>query len=173
MSLNCPNCGAELGLNLAVLSLNGGLAATPNPPQSAPTATSNGAANVPQVASNGHVGGESLSSKTSTKRQRFNYPDPDFALFWKAYPRRVGKASAYAKWLIARREVEAQTLIAAASKFAARVEAQNTEERFIPYPEGWLNAGRWEDEDTAVKVDARYKPYDHEAHLRELEEIKP
>jgi hypothetical protein len=49
-------------------------------------------------------------------------------------------------WLKVVAQVEPQIVIDAAFKFAAQCEAQHIDPKFIPYPETWLNAGRWEDE---------------------------
>jgi len=175
MSLNCPNCGCELSLNLAVLSLNSEPHLGPVEPQLAPVE--------PQIEAAPVVGdvfdSKNLEPKTQPKtntppnrRARYAYSDEGFQAFWKAYPRHVGKAAAFGKWRIAVREVEPQILIEAAARYGSKVEAQQIEARFIPYPEKWLSQGRWEDEDDpAPKVDARYQPYDHEAHLRALEDL--
>jgi hypothetical protein len=92
----------------------------------------------PQVEAQSRVGG------VRSSRLRFNYPDPNFKLFWDAYPRRVGKASAYSKWLTVVREVEPQIVIEAAAQYAK--ENEGVEPQYLKYPEGWLSAGRWDDE---------------------------
>jgi hypothetical protein len=61
------------------------------------------------------------------------------------------------------REVEPQVLIAAAARFGAQVEAQSVEAQFIPYPEKWLNDGRWEDEQS-VSVPQPIAPTDWDAY---------
>lgn len=126
MSLNCPGCGLNLSLSLVV-----------GAPQL-----------VPQVTPTEQVGPQLGDVRTSPKKARFSYPDPNFHLFWNAYPRRVGKASAYSKWLVAVREVEPQTIIQAASSYASKT--KHLEAQYLPYPEKWLNDGRWEDEDSGL-----------------------
>ncbi len=143
MSLKCPTCGASLSLNLA-----------PNLPQLE-------ASNLPQVASSNGFG----EVRTSPKRPRFQYPDPSFHLFWKAYPRKVGKASSYSKWLKAVLEVEPQTLVEAARKFASK--SIGVETRFLPYPEKWLNAGRWQDEEDPSREPEPFGETDWEARRAE------
>lgn len=149
MTAQCPGCGLKLRLIPA-----------PNLPQLEPqvTPTSGSTQVVPQL---GEV-------RTSTKKPRYSYPDPNFHLFWNAYPRRVGKAAAYSKWLKAIGEVEPQVLIGAASSYAAKV--AHLEPQYIPYPEKWLAHGRWQDEEAEPKKLAIYEPFDIEKHLASLEE---
>jgi hypothetical protein len=128
MSLNCPNCGATLSLSLAALGHN--FAALE--PQAGDVG--------PQVEPQSPVGG------VRSKRLRYQYPDEGFNEFWRVYPKRVGKASAFSRWQIVTLEIEPQLVIAAAARYAAYVEAQRIEPQYIKYPEGWLSAGRWEDE---------------------------
>ena len=125
LSLNCPNCGATLGLNLGVVSLN-------SEPQIAPLS--------PKVEAQPRVGG------VRSSKLRFNYENPYFKSFWDIYPRRIGKASAYSTFLKVIVEIEPQIVIDAAAQYAKEVEAQGLEARYIPYPQVWLNAGRWDDE---------------------------
>jgi hypothetical protein len=94
----------------------------------------------PQLEPQRSVGG------VRSKRLRYQYNDEAFNEFWRVFPRRVGKASAFSRWLIVTREIEPQLVIAAAARYAAYVEAQRTEPQYVKYPEGWLSAGRWEDE---------------------------
>jgi hypothetical protein len=118
-----------LSLTLAVLGLNSG----PLEPQVSGVE--------PQIVPQVSVGGIRAS-----KRLRYQYNDQGFTEFWRVYPKRVGKASAFSRWLLVTREIEPQLVIAAAARYAAYVEAQRTEAQYIKYPEGWLSAGRWEDE---------------------------
>jgi len=88
------------------------------------------------------------------------------------YPRKKEKAAAFAAY---RKAIAAgiapQTILAAAGRYA--IEVADVEERFRKYPAGWLNDGRWDDEDGApvVNNDARYQPFDLEEHLSSLAEI--
>lgn len=129
MSLNCPSCGATLSLSLAALGHN---SASLEPQVGGVEA---------QLAPQVSVGGV-----RSSKRLRYQYQDEGFNEFWRVYPKRVGKASAFSRWQIVTREIEPQLVIAAAARYAAYVEAQRTEPQYVKYPEGWLSAGRWEDE---------------------------
>ena len=156
----CGSCGAATGLVLAVDS------------------AANSAASEPQVAAVADIGlgSKGLKVKTynpATGRKRFAYDDPDFAEFYEAYPLHREKAAAFAAWkeVLAAGVAAPQTLIAAAAKYADYCDRNDVDLRHRKYPAGWLRAGRWEDEYPEPKPDARYLPYDHEAHLRALEEI--
>jgi hypothetical protein len=66
-----------------------------------------------------------------------------FEDFWRAYPRKVGKRAAATAYKEALSSVDAETLLAAAKRFAAD---PNREDQFTPHPTTWLRQGRWEDE---------------------------
>jgi hypothetical protein len=70
-----------------------------------------------------------------------------FARFWAAYPRKVAKQAAWRVWQRLKPD-DALTERMCAALEAQRRSRQWTEQggRFIPYPEAWLNQGRWEDE---------------------------
>lgn len=147
MSLTCPNCKHELGLVLTDLGAGAvdtmSLAVTSRPHQNDVKPPQNSVIVSAALPVDG-VCSEALEPKTSTKKDRFNYQDPDFEAFMKAYPRRVAKAAAFSVWKIAVRSVEPQRIIAAARDFS-RVCA-GIEPRWIPHPATWLNAARWDDE---------------------------
>lgn len=69
--------------------------------------------------------------------------DPDFAAFWSAYPRKVGKGQARAAWRSAIRKAAPGEIIAAAGRFrddpARRAKAPD----LTAHPSTWLNGERW------------------------------
>lgn len=66
----------------------------------------------------------------------------EFEKFWNAYPRKVGRNSAYQKFIKILDEVDAEILIK-----AVEAQKQNWDDpKFIPHPTTWLNQGRWKDE---------------------------
>lgn len=72
-------------------------------------------------------------------------PMARFGDFWAAYPRRVGKRAAERRWeSLIRAGVDPQAVIDGASRYALEMRGKDAEH--VKYPEGWLNAGRWEDE---------------------------
>lgn len=64
-----------------------------------------------------------------------------FELFWKSYPRRVGKPNALKSW---NRICPSEKLTAVICADASRRFA-STESQFIPHPATYLNQRRWED----------------------------
>lgn len=93
--------------------------------------------------------------------------DPDFEVFWNAYPKRVGKKIAEKSWLVA---VKGQSLLAsvggrknaialileAATLFAASPKGKG---EWCPHPATWLNQNRFEDDPAEWnRTDDRSKP---------------
>lgn len=71
----------------------------------------------------------------------------DFQKFWDAYPKRKKKAMAYLRWNEALEKwVDPDFLIRKASDYAVECRLQHVEERYIMYPEGWLNQARYDDD---------------------------
>lgn len=83
------------------------------------------------------------------KRKRFSYPK-DFEQFWEAYPtgRKTGKKAALKAWEQATRDAEAETIIAAASEYAASDVGRS---QYVKGPTSWLNQGCWDDDRSAWK----------------------
>lgn len=74
--------------------------------------------------------------------QRPTYPEA-FELFWKTYPRRVGKRAAFKAWEKARKRAGEEDILFGAEALAR--DPNLPEERFIPHPTTWLNRDGWED----------------------------
>ena len=86
--------------------------------------------------------------------------------FWKAFPRKIGKSLARKAWAKARKEVSASVLIDRAKQFSEVCRRKGTEEKFIPHPSSWLNAGRWDDEELkGVKLPGDITPQDRAARF--------
>jgi hypothetical protein len=151
VSLNCPSCGAQLGLALEVLS---GTAATPQDKRNStalPQEHRNGGA-VAQLADRGL---DLVPNPTSTPAPKANpYEDPDFQAFWRIYPLKRGKRKAAQRFAIARRMVPARVVLAAAAAYAREVEGRDPTK--IKWAEGWLNDHRWEDEIPDLAEDRTY-----------------
>jgi len=85
----------------------------------------------------------SLTLSSPPPRNKSIKPNVDerFEVFWKAYPRKVGKAGARRAWEKAMRVTTPEVIGAAlgAAKWSE-------DPKFIPHPETWLNQGRWDDE---------------------------
>lgn len=73
--------------------------------------------------------------------------DARFSEFWKAYPRKVGKATAEKAWAKLKVTDELHsTILAALEKHKVSDQWTKDGGQFIPHPSTWLNQRRWEDE---------------------------
>lgn len=108
--------------------------------------------------------------KLPTKATPNTYP-PDFEDFWRAYPKKTGKQAAFRRWKEAAKRADPTLIIEKAGEYARSV--QGTEKRFIKNPEGWLNAGRYEDEVEAQQeygsISARLAGLGNSMGFKELE----
>lgn len=71
-----------------------------------------------------------------------------FDEFWKAYPRKVGKADALRAWKRAKCSGIVPKILEAVTKQKETSGWKNEGGRYIPHPSTWLNQGRWDDETT-------------------------
>ncbi|MBY4589419.1 hypothetical protein [Rhizobium redzepovicii] len=74
--------------------------------------------------------------------------------FWKAWPRKHGKKKAEAVWKKFDAELR-QTIIEAASAWAAHYKHHDVEMKWIPEPANWLTGERWDEDLPLVHVDAK------------------
>lgn len=71
----------------------------------------------------------------------------DFLLFWKEYPKKVGKGEAYKQWKKAKLTCDEKTEIINALKWQKKsYNWCNSNGRFIPNPSTYISQRRWEDE---------------------------
>lgn len=73
---------------------------------------------------------------------------PDlFDTFWKAYPRKIGKGNCQ-KWFKSHKPDAdlVNQMVKAVEQQKASKQWQKDGGKYIPYPQTWLNGGRWEDE---------------------------
>jgi hypothetical protein len=77
-----------------------------------------------------------------------------WAVWWSAYPRKVGKAAAIKSYIRALKTVSPQVLKDGLDRAVKGWAAAGTEPQFIPHPATWLNGGRWEDQ-TPAQVPGR------------------
>lgn len=77
----------------------------------------------------------------------------DFARFWQAYPKKIGKQAARKAFL--RAEVPLDTLLSALERQRGDPQWQRENGRFIPHPVTWLNQARWEDEAAGPASDCK------------------
>ena len=85
--------------------------------------------------------------------------EAEFQEFYRAYPRHVGPAAAFRKYVVARKQADAETLLNAAKRFAEI--SAGKEPQFVAHPATWLHQGRWQDEDLQTQAnghDLRDRP---------------
>jgi len=74
--------------------------------------------------------------------------ESEFAGWYAAYPRHVGRGQAEKAYRTARRKADAATLLAGAERFSAS--CRGKDQTFIPHPSTWLNGERWLDDATPM-----------------------
>lgn len=83
----------------------------------------------------------------SNKDSRSSPAEPDgFSEFWAAYPKKIAKKAAVKVYERAIKDTDPADIINGTKRYAEHVKAEKTERKFIKSPDGWLNAGRWEDD---------------------------
>lgn len=90
--------------------------------------------------------------------------DDAFNRFWAVYPRKVAKKAARTKWDTVTKTTDPEQVIEGARKYAKKCELERTEKQYIKQPDGWLNAGRWEDEIELTTVSMKFDPWSKEAY---------
>ena len=70
----------------------------------------------------------------------------EFDQFWAIYPKKVAKQAALKAWTKATKHTDPEAITAGAKRYAEFTATERTEKKFIKSPDGWLNAGRWEDD---------------------------
>jgi len=85
-----------------------------------------------------------------TKKQKHTYTE-EFEIFWKAYPRKVGKGAAFRSWKAHKPDLN--TCLKAIEIQKQTEQWKKSNGQFIPHPTTWINQHRWEDE---VEVNTKY-----------------
>jgi Helix-turn-helix domain len=97
----------------------------------------------------GETDGATSTPVTGRQQRPKNHPvEPpittqSFDVFWKIYPRKVGKIAAKSAFEKALRVGTLEDILKGAERFASD---PNRQEQFTPHPATWLNQGRWGDE---------------------------
>ena len=86
--------------------------------------------------------------------------DGSFEEFWNAYPKKAGKDAARRAWAKAVKKAQPSEIIEGAKRYAIWLNSADDAEFRPPpkYPQGWLNAGRWADEDLWAAAPQQVKP---------------
>lgn len=90
----------------------------------------------------------SISSSSSKKETTpYNPPKGDngFEMFWKEYPKRIGKKAALNAWG-KNSKPPIEQIIEALKKQKSSLDWIKEGGKYIPHPTTWLNQGRWDDE---------------------------
>lgn len=78
--------------------------------------------------------------------------DDDFELFWKDYPKKVGKEAARKSWNINKPPID---LVLDSLRWQKRTtQWSKNDGQYIPNPTTWINQGRWQDELQEDSADA-------------------
>lgn len=92
------------------------------------------------------------------KAKKPNGYTDDFENFWRTYPRRIEKKSAFKAWKTALKSgVTADEITAGAARYAKYRAGEP--ERFTKHPSTWLNQGCWEDEYSTAGISYGYNGY--------------
>jgi hypothetical protein len=95
-----------------------------------------------QGAGSREQGSKSLGRQAGRSPVPGSDDDADFAAFWSAYPRKVGKGQARSAWRSALGKADAKTIIDATERY--RDDPRRTAD-FTAHPSTWLNGERWAD----------------------------
>ena len=93
--------------------------------------------------------------KVKVKVKNKDIVNPDFEIFWKAYPRKVNKREAQDKW----EKVSLPTIEFLLNAIELQKKSEQWMEadgKYIPHPTTWINRERWNDE---------LKPYDPKRNI--------
>ena len=113
-------------------------------------------------------GDESTEEQTTQHTEAQALQERRFTEFWKAYPKKVGKASCLKAWKKLKPTAELHDHIMAALEAQKHTDQWQRESgRFIPNPLTWLNQGRWDDEPTET-TNAGPEKFDTMAVLKEI-----
>lgn len=88
-------------------------------------------------------------TSSNTKDDTKSIYSENFNKFWKMYPRKVGKYAAAVAFKKQIKHIDFLELVKKVEQFAK--EHNNTEERFIPHAQTWLNQKRYEDVKKEIK----------------------
>ncbi|WP_020077205.1 helix-turn-helix domain-containing protein [Cryocola sp. 340MFSha3.1] len=85
--------------------------------------------------------GDTTAEERTTAARRS--VEDEYAEFYKAFPRKQGRAPGLTAYRVARKTTDAATLIDGARRYARR--NRGTDPRFLKFPAGWLKDERWTD----------------------------
>lgn len=90
--------------------------------------------------------GKEVKTSSSTA-SRPTVDDTEFARFWAAYPRKVGKGEARKAWAkVIKSGITVDQVLAGVESYKRDLARRRVEPNFIKHPGPWLNAERWTDQ---------------------------
>ena len=91
-----------------------------------------------------------------------------FRLFWKFYPRKIGKSNA---WMVWKKKVKPLFELDVIESLRSQIDAGmfGTDKKFIPHARTWLNQKRWEDE---IEHPTKALQRDSEVRSRKIDEVR-
>jgi hypothetical protein len=92
-------------------------------------------------------GEERIEEKTLVRNSSDG--DNGFSIFWKNYPKKIGKKAALNAWKKARGKPPLKKIVDALAEQKASVNWLKDDGQYIPNPATWINQGRWDDEVTS------------------------
>ena len=93
------------------------------------------------------TGNKGATTNKNDKKDKNKNIQSDFDLFWKAYPKKVGKDKAYSVWLRRKNDLPIiQDLISIVESQKKSDQWKESGGKYIPNPATWLYQGRWQDE---------------------------
>jgi uncharacterized protein YdaU (DUF1376 family) len=103
--------------------------------------------NKTRTKTNSSSSASSSSSTSDIDLEKETIKEKDFDLFWKAYPKKIGKGAAQKSWKKIKPSKKLSATIIEAVKMQSK-SPQWTKDggQFIPHPATWLNQERWNDE---------------------------
>lgn len=105
-----------------------------------------------------------IASPVKPARKKRLHPEtPGFAVFWQAYPRKVGKLAAEKSFASA---IESGVVLAELLEGVRRYVASKPTYQDYCYPATWLNEGRWADEENVGQGQGQLLPRNGAAHKR-------
>jgi 5-methylcytosine-specific restriction endonuclease McrA len=70
----------------------------------------------------------------------------EFEIFWKEYPRKIGKKKAIKAWTAAKDKPALADILKSVQVAKLTEQWKKDSGKYIPHPSTWLNEGRWDDE---------------------------
>ncbi len=122
----------------------------------------------PNYSSSPTGAGDARPASLKSGKNPANTYSVEFERFWAAFPRKVGKGAAYARWKSRRPPLE-DVLKAIAIQ---RQCAQWQDITLIPHPDTWLNQKRWEDDPAAYHAQKAPPPLQENFALAESQALK-